>query len=477
MGEPGRMARRKRPAPQPMGRRLFIVIVSLASTLLVSGDNAERGLAGEDRLLSVRIDGFFDPERNFIDATARLLFAQPASDRRLWLAEGLQLNSVRGGTAIALDFNRTAGEFMMQCPGAEELEFGYSGCLAPNFETTETGSSLETLGMRTPVDECRFLSYVTDFYPHPRIDFAAMDMSIRVPSGWNCLASGALRSVKPEPASTTYTFENAEAKGMSLVIGRFGPIGTVPGSVPVRVYGWPGFRFENFCSRSEIERILAFYYGRFGALGVPELSILFRRGLDFSGVSYNGLVVLNVDESRMLLPVKSRKAMRTDSPFSLVDAETDLLLHELAHQWWGGLLSWKTAADNWITEGLATYSSLLYLRQCRGEKAYAAALRRLRSLVKCFAGRGAPVNGYKLKLLERDLKAYQALVYVKPTLMLTELAGAIGEDALDQRLRRILQDCRGRSLGTGEFLRLLSADDESLLARLNEWICCPGMPG
>jgi hypothetical protein len=40
---------------------------------------------------------------------------------------------------------------------------------------------------------------------------------------------------------------------------------------------------------------------------------------------------------------------------------TDLMpVHEVAHQWWGNVVGWTSYRDQWITEGLAVYLSLLY---------------------------------------------------------------------------------------------------------------------
>ena len=42
---------------------------------------------------------------------------------------------------------------------------------------------------------------------------------------------------------------------------------------------------------------------------------------------------------------------------------TEVLVHETAHQWWGDLVLWKTYRDQWISEALANYASLLILEQ------------------------------------------------------------------------------------------------------------------
>ncbi|HEV2351009.1 MAG TPA: M1 family aminopeptidase [Terriglobia bacterium] len=40
--------------------------------------------------------------------------------------------------------------------------------------------------------------------------------------------------------------------------------------------------------------------------------------------------------------------------------------HEIAHQWWGNALGWKTEHDQWLSEGFASYAAALYLSQQKG---------------------------------------------------------------------------------------------------------------
>jgi hypothetical protein len=44
--------------------------------------------------------------------------------------------------------------------------------------------------------------------------------------------------------------------------------------------------------------------------------------------------------------------------------------HELAHEWWGNLLTAKDWSDVWIHEGLATYMEALYVEYLSGKEAY-----------------------------------------------------------------------------------------------------------
>ncbi|HOW44890.1 MAG TPA: M1 family aminopeptidase [Candidatus Aminicenantes bacterium] len=425
----------------------------------------------EGRQAAVRLSGFYDPARGFLEATARLRFTGQAAERPLWLANELQLKSVSGGSMTLPPFSSDSGEFVVQCPAGGELVLDYGGRLSPGLQPLPA----EPAGKKG-ADDCRILSHVMDYYPHPQGDFMAMDVTIRVPGGWSCLGSGVQRSVANGPGYDEYSFSHPLCKGMTLVFGRFRPLGVLAGEIPLRLYGWKGIDFRRYYVESDMAGIAGFYRGRFGPLPVPELAILFRRGEGFRGVSYSGLLVLNVDRRCKGVDPFDRETALETSLLAMADPATDLLAHEMAHQWWGGVVSWKQGNDNWIAEGLATYSSLLYLRQRFGEKRYRAACQRLRAGLERYAGAAVPADGAKLKVQFRDPAVYQALAYVKPALMLVELAGARGEDEVCRRLRGVLEARRGRSLDGREFLDLLADGDPGMRTWMNEWIFSKTMP-
>jgi hypothetical protein len=47
-----------------------------------------------------------------------------------------------------------------------------------------------------------------------------------------------------------------------------------------------------------------------------------------------------------------------------------LMAHELAHSWWGNLVTCRTAEDMWMNEGMASYSESLFLEHINGYSAY-----------------------------------------------------------------------------------------------------------
>jgi Peptidase family M1 domain len=71
-----------------------------------------------------------------------------------------------------------------------------------------------------------------------------------------------------------------------------------------------------------------------------------------------GLVFLS---SQVFLTTEELNDLHHDSLTAIL--ATQILEHETAHQWWGDLVLWSTYRDQWFSEGLANYSSLLVLEQ------------------------------------------------------------------------------------------------------------------
>jgi hypothetical protein len=108
--------------------------------------------------------------------------------------------------------------------------------------------------------------------------------------------------------------------------------------------------------------------------------------------------------------------------------------HETAHQWWGNIVAWRSYRDQWLSEGFAEYSGLLYAAKRSGDpnKTTMELLREMRDSLLApprtttgiGTGRlndlGPIVLGQRLTTT-RTLGAYQALIYNKGALVLRML--------------------------------------------------------
>ncbi|MDP5168668.1 MAG: M1 family metallopeptidase [Bacteroidia bacterium] len=66
-----------------------------------------------------------------------------------------------------------------------------------------------------------------------------------------------------------------------------------------------------------------------------------------------------------------------------LNATTDyIVLHEVAHEWWGNSVTATDMADVWLQEGFATYAEALYLESTEGEGAYQSHLNFYKIFIK-----------------------------------------------------------------------------------------------
>ena len=57
------------------------------------------------------------------------------------------------------------------------------------------------------------------------------------------------------------------------------------------------------------------------------------------------------------------------------------VVHEVAHQWWGNAVTERDWDDVWLSEGFATYFTLLYTEQFDGRDAFVRGLRSSRDRI------------------------------------------------------------------------------------------------
>src|SRR5689334_6356294 len=110
------------------------------------------------------------------------------------------------------------------------------------------------------------------------------------------------------------------------------------------------------------------------------------------------------------------------------------IAHETAHQWWGNIVAWRSYRDQWLSEGFAEYSGVLYAgkRAREGAKAASDLIKEMRESLKdsprtsqgIGSGRlndiGPIILGSRLNTV-KSLGAYQVLIYNKGALVLRML--------------------------------------------------------
>lgn len=150
------------------------------------------------------------------------------------------------------------------------------------------------------------------------------------------------------------------------------------------------------------------------------------------------------------------------------DAQSGIA-HELAHQWWGDLVTCATWKDIWLNEGFATFSEDLYREFTQGKAAY-------------FSSMNAKANyyynynpGYPIYNPPQIFNA--AISYYKGALVLNMLRFVLGDSLFFQTLLNYRNQFLYSAATTEDFKNVVNSttgDDFSWF--FNQWIYQPNHP-
>lgn len=441
---------------------------------------------GGTQTKGITLSLFLNPLKHYLSGTATVSFANSSTFRVLQLAPGLKLVGNLDTTAKGMNVFRKKNKYYLMGSESKTLSLYYNGTIQPgqgNFElfgrngsTPRRGSSSKKKG-----DLFYFLSRTRDYYPNPGSEFFKTDVTVTLPPGLNCLVTGSLVS-KEEHDAAVYRFTSEASKGVSMVVGEFRQVKKLDSKTPIHVYMPNSLKLPKSLDLQEVKQAADLFTDTFGPIDMKSINLLIKRGEKEGGVSNNGFVVVNLppDKKRGGSNVEMNPIPRIEakilSPILLRDRTEDHILHELAHQWWGGLISWKTYQDNWITEGLAHFSVLYYLKKNKSEKLFNRLVRKLKRWVMRHSNTGPVIYGNRINLLENDYEAFQSVVYNKSALMFLMLIDMIGEDAFFKRLRALVEEYKYKSLSSSMFIRKFCEQDKMLEKFFRKWIYTRAIP-
>jgi hypothetical protein len=168
---------------------------------------------------------------------------------------------------------------------------------------------------------------------------------------------------------------------------------------------------------------------------------------------------------------------------------SDLMVaHEVAHQWWGNVVMPKSYQDDWLVEGLAHYSALLWLEKKKGSKAlevvmadFQADLLKTGEENQTVEASGPLTWGYRLEA-STNTEAYRVITYEKGAWVLHMLRKRLGNERFLKVLSELRRQYQFREVGTADFLDLVkkslppAVSAESMDSFFENWVYSTGIP-
>jgi aminopeptidase N len=304
---------------------------------------------------------------------------------------------------------------------------------------------------------------------HP-LDKAHFTFRVTAPSELTVVANGVRRWRKENGATTTWSYRSRHPMATELAqisIGRSAvPVRQGPGGLPVR-------DVVPAADRDLLEPWLA--------KTPSHLDWMEARVGRYPFETYGALIAdarTGFELETQTLSLFERALFTSPSlPEWYVDS---IMVHELAHQWFGNSVSPASWSDLWLNEGHATWYEALYAEQLGGYTLEERMREAYRRSDQWRASGGAPAAPRPPEP-GRRISLFRPAVYDGGALALYALRQTIGTDAFDRLQRSWVRDHRDGTASTADFAALASRiAGRDLTAFFRGWLYegnTPPMPG
>lgn len=291
--------------------------------------------------------------------------------------------------------------------------------------------------------------------------------TIVVPRGWFALGNGAQAGRYEGFEGTTFRYEQRIPHAtylLTMVAGPFSEVEQPHARVPVFYYVAPGREADGERAFGATPRVIDAFEA---AIGVPYP---FER---YSQIAVADFIFGGMENTSAT--TQTDRVLHDERAH--LDYSADFLVsHELAHQWFGDLVTCRDWSEAWLNEGFATYFEAVWAEADRGWDEYQQVLHesfgryldedeeRYRRPIVC--------NVYRdpIELFDRHL-------YEKGGAVLHMLRGELGWARMRRALRRYVTDHAAGTVETIDLVRAIEAETgRNLRGFFERWIARDGHP-
>lgn len=299
------------------------------------------------------------------------------------------------------------------------------------------------------------------------------EICVTVNSKFTTISNGNLISVSEDSKNSSKTFHWKQDQPhasylMSLIVGEYEEILEETSNTPLSylIYKGQKEKVEKIFGRTR--EMLKLFTEKFGhPYPYDKYSQTLVSDFTFSGMENTSATTLT--------DILLEWALTKDSTSQDISHD-ELIAHELAHQWWGNLVTCKSWHHNWLNEGFASYSEVMWLEHFSGEES--AALYRMQDfneyLRQDLGESRRPVvfdhYAYSVELFDRH--AYQ-----KGSLIVHMLRKELGDEAFFKGIKHYLHKHAFKATETYDLkVAMEEATGKTLDTFFQQWLYKAGYP-
>ena len=388
----------------------------------------------------------------------------------------LHIKSVRSAANKKLGFETIGGRLIIDL--GQVVQPGKSSSVIVDYEARQPAQGIyfispDKANPQKPVQVWTQGQDQDAHYWFPCIDYpnakATTEVIATVPAQFFVLSNGALVSTTANKSAKTKTYHWKMDTPhvtylVSCVAGEFSGHTDTVGDVPVSYYVVPGREADGARSFGKTPKMVKFFADRIGvAYPYSKYAQIAVCDFIFGGME-NTTATTQTDTTLH------------DARAHLDFSSDPLVAHELAHQWFGDLLTCKDWSHAWLNEGFATYFEALFREFDQGPDEFD--YYRLHMAERYFDEdnreyrRPIVTNVYTepIELFDRHL-------YEKGACVLHTIRRTLGDELWWRSIHRYVADHKFDNVETVDFIRAIeTTTGRNMLPFFDQWVFKGGHP-
>ncbi|MDZ8236989.1 MAG: M1 family metallopeptidase [Nostoc sp. ChiQUE01a] len=294
------------------------------------------------------------------------------------------------------------------------------------------------------------------------------EIRVRVPNPLVAISNGELISTTEDGDYKIYHWSQQQVHPnylMTLAVGDFAEIRDEWKGKPVTYYVEKGREEDAKRSMGKTPRMIEFLSQKYGyPYAFPKYAQVCVDDFIFGGMENTSTTLLT---DKCLL----------DERAALDNRNTEgLVVHELAHQWFGDLVVIKHWSHAWIKEGMASYSEVMWTEHeySLQEAAYYRLLEARRYLSEDSSRYRRPMVTH---VYREPIELFDRHIYEKGSCVYHMIRAQLGDDLFWQAIQIFIQDNAHKTVETIDLLRAIEkATGRNLLFLFDQYVYRGGHP-
>ena len=304
-------------------------------------------------------------------------------------------------------------------------------------------------------------------------DKATTEQIITIKTGETVIGNGKLlKTSKNTNGTTTFHYKMSVPHSLyltSFVVGKYEKISDRYKDIPLGFYVYPGQK-----------ALVSQAYGK-----TKDMFRIFEEltGVEYPYAKYDQTMVANFSfggmENITATTMSDTEIMFAKTAFGKGLVE-NLVAHELAHSWFGNLVTHRNWAELWLNESFATYMEAAYREKMYGRNEYISKI--LQDAGEYF-GHASNMRGNQHGLFnitadaKNDSTMFDSITYQKGSAVIHTLREEIGDNAFWKGVNIYLNRHKFKNVETSNLQKAFEdASDKDLEWFFKQWVYAEGFP-